>query len=115
MVAPQVANVPWRVRLEEGVCPRLAPHLGYVSLEEWELQFADVFDQINAYAAGSPINVVNPDVLETHHHHPSAELSLPRRPSTPVSWALTQGSDASNHHPDGPSRSYTRRSVVSSS
>ena len=27
--------------------------------------FADVFNQINAYAAGSPINVVNPDVL-TH-------------------------------------------------
>ena len=36
------------------------PHIGYVSREEWELQFADVFDQINAYAAGSPINVVNP-------------------------------------------------------
>ena len=39
------------------------PHIGYVSREEWEVQFADVFDQINAYAAGSPINVVNPDVL----------------------------------------------------
>ena len=31
--------------------------------DEWELQFADVFDQINAYAAGAPINVVNPGVL----------------------------------------------------
>jgi D-3-phosphoglycerate dehydrogenase / 2-oxoglutarate reductase len=39
------------------------PHLGYVTLDEWELQFADVFDQINAYAAGAPINVVNPQVL----------------------------------------------------
>jgi len=39
------------------------PHLGYVTVEEWELQFADVFDQINAYAAGAPANVVNPDVL----------------------------------------------------
>jgi D-3-phosphoglycerate dehydrogenase / 2-oxoglutarate reductase len=39
------------------------PHIGYVSREEWEVQFADIFDQINAYAAGSPINVVNPDVL----------------------------------------------------
>jgi D-3-phosphoglycerate dehydrogenase / 2-oxoglutarate reductase len=39
------------------------PHIGYVSRDEWELQFADVFDQINAYAAGSPINVVNPEVL----------------------------------------------------
>ena len=36
------------------------PHIGYVTHEEWELQFADVFDQINAFAAGSPINVVNP-------------------------------------------------------
>jgi len=35
------------------------PHIGYVTHEEWELQFADVFDQINAFAAGSPINVVN--------------------------------------------------------
>jgi D-3-phosphoglycerate dehydrogenase len=39
------------------------PHIGYVSREEWELQFSDVFDQINAFAAGSPRNVVNPEVL----------------------------------------------------
>ena len=39
------------------------PHLGYVTHEEWELQFSDIFDQINAFAAGHPINVVNPDVL----------------------------------------------------
>jgi D-3-phosphoglycerate dehydrogenase len=38
------------------------PHIGYVTREEWELQFADVFDQINAFAAGAPINVVNPGV-----------------------------------------------------
>jgi D-3-phosphoglycerate dehydrogenase / 2-oxoglutarate reductase len=38
------------------------PHIGYVTREEWELQFADVFDQINAFAAGAPINVVNPSV-----------------------------------------------------
>jgi D-3-phosphoglycerate dehydrogenase len=36
------------------------PHIGYVTHEEWELQFADVFDQIVAFAAGAPINVVNP-------------------------------------------------------
>lgn len=35
------------------------PHIGYVTNEEWDLQFADVFDQINAFAAGEPINVVN--------------------------------------------------------
>jgi D-3-phosphoglycerate dehydrogenase len=40
------------------------PHIGYVTRDEWELQFSDVFDQINAYAAGTPINVVNPEVLE---------------------------------------------------
>jgi D-3-phosphoglycerate dehydrogenase len=39
------------------------PHIGYVSREEYEVQFADIFDQITAYAAGHPINVVNPDVL----------------------------------------------------
>jgi D-3-phosphoglycerate dehydrogenase len=39
------------------------PHIGYVTRDEWELQFADVFDQINAFAAGAPINVVNPEVL----------------------------------------------------
>jgi len=39
------------------------PHIGYVSREEYELQFADIFDQIVAYAAGTPLNVVNPEVL----------------------------------------------------
>ncbi len=40
------------------------PHLGYVTREEFELQFSDIFDQILAYAAGKPIHVVNPDVLK---------------------------------------------------
>jgi D-3-phosphoglycerate dehydrogenase len=39
------------------------PHLGYVSRDEYEIQFTDIFAQINAYAAGAPINVVNPQVL----------------------------------------------------
>jgi D-3-phosphoglycerate dehydrogenase len=39
------------------------PHLGYVSRDEYEVQFTDIFDQITAYAAGTPTNVVNPDVL----------------------------------------------------
>jgi len=39
------------------------PHIGYVTREEYEVQFAEIFDQINAYAAGTPINVVNPDAL----------------------------------------------------
>ena len=39
------------------------PHIGYVTREEYELQFTDIFDQIVAYAAGQPINVVNPGAL----------------------------------------------------
>jgi len=39
------------------------PHIGYVGRDEFELQFNDIFDQITAYAAGKPINVVNPGVL----------------------------------------------------
>lgn len=41
------------------------PHIGYVSRDEYEIQFSDIFDQIVAYAAGTPINVVNPKVLES--------------------------------------------------
>jgi D-3-phosphoglycerate dehydrogenase len=40
------------------------PHIGYVSREEYEIQFADIFEQIVSFAAGKPINVVNPDVLQ---------------------------------------------------
>jgi len=39
------------------------PHIGYVTRDEYELQFSDIFDQIVAYATGKPINVVNPAVL----------------------------------------------------
>jgi D-3-phosphoglycerate dehydrogenase len=39
------------------------PHIGYVTRDEYEIQFADIFDQITAYASGQPINVVNPEAL----------------------------------------------------
>jgi D-3-phosphoglycerate dehydrogenase / 2-oxoglutarate reductase len=39
------------------------PHIGYVTREEYETQFTDIFEQILAFAAGKPINVVNPAVL----------------------------------------------------
>jgi D-3-phosphoglycerate dehydrogenase / 2-oxoglutarate reductase len=39
------------------------PHIGYVTRDEWELQFADVFEQIVAFDNGRPINVVNPESL----------------------------------------------------
>ena len=49
------------LHMDKVVC---TPHLGYVSREEYEVQFSDIFDQIIAYAAGAPINVVNPQVLK---------------------------------------------------
>jgi D-3-phosphoglycerate dehydrogenase len=48
--------------MENVVC---TPHIGYVTRGEYEIQFSDVFDQISAYAAGAPIHVVNPRVLES--------------------------------------------------
>ena len=51
------------LRMDNVVC---TPHIGYVSRDEWEIQFSDIFDQINTFAAGSPTNVVNPDVLDHH-------------------------------------------------
>jgi D-3-phosphoglycerate dehydrogenase len=46
--------------MDNAVC---TPHLGYVTREEYEIQFSDVFDQVVAFAAGLPINVVNPGAL----------------------------------------------------
>ena len=48
------------LRLPNAVC---TPHIGYVTVDEWEVQFAEIYDQILAYAGGTPINVVNPAVL----------------------------------------------------
>jgi D-3-phosphoglycerate dehydrogenase len=42
----------------------VTPHIGYVTREEWDLQFVDVFDQITAFANGRPINMVNPEAFE---------------------------------------------------
>ncbi len=39
------------------------PHIGYVTRDEYDLQFADIFDQIVAWAAGAPINVINTEEL----------------------------------------------------
>lgn len=47
--------------MDDVVC---TPHLGYVTREEYELQFADIFEQIVAFAAGAPINMVNPEALK---------------------------------------------------
>lgn len=58
------------LQMDNVVC---TPHIGYVTHEEFELQFADIFDQVNAFAAGRPINVVNPQVL----------AGLPPNPANP--------------------------------
>ncbi|MCC6535585.1 MAG: D-2-hydroxyacid dehydrogenase family protein [Burkholderiales bacterium] len=39
------------------------PHLGYVTRDEYELQFHDIFEQIQAYVAGAPIHMINPEAL----------------------------------------------------
>ena len=49
------------LQMQNVVC---TPHIGYVTREEYELQFSEIFDQITAYGAGHPINVVNPAVLD---------------------------------------------------
>lgn len=38
------------------------PHIGYVTEDEFDLQFSDNFDQVNAYSSGEPINMINPQV-----------------------------------------------------
>ncbi|WP_376873612.1 D-2-hydroxyacid dehydrogenase family protein [Albirhodobacter sp. R86504] len=34
------------------------PHIGFVTQDEFNLQFGEIYDQINAFAAGSPVNLV---------------------------------------------------------
>ena len=52
--------------LENVVC---TPHIGYVTRDEYEIQFADIFDQIVAFSDGMPINVVNPEVLDASNRN----------------------------------------------
>jgi D-3-phosphoglycerate dehydrogenase / 2-oxoglutarate reductase len=42
------------------------PHIGFVTEDEFDLQFADIYDQINAYADGAPIHMINPQVWSAH-------------------------------------------------
>jgi D-3-phosphoglycerate dehydrogenase len=48
------------LHMDNVVC---TPHLGYVERDGYESQFSSTFDQVLAFAAGKPINVVNPDAL----------------------------------------------------
>ncbi|MBO9449942.1 D-2-hydroxyacid dehydrogenase family protein [Tropicibacter sp. R16_0] len=38
------------------------PHIGFVTEDEFDLQFADIYEQVNAFARGAPIHVINPEV-----------------------------------------------------
>jgi len=38
------------------------PHIGFVTEDEFNLQFTDIFEQVNAFAAGAPIHIINPEV-----------------------------------------------------
>ena len=40
------------------------PHIGFVTEDELDLQFTDIYDQINAFASGQPKNVINTELLE---------------------------------------------------
>jgi D-3-phosphoglycerate dehydrogenase len=48
------------LHMDNVVC---TPHLGYVERGGYERIFNAVFDQILAFAAGKPINVINPEAL----------------------------------------------------
>lgn len=48
------------LRMPNVVC---TPHIGYVTEDEYDIQFSDIFDQVVSYAAGHPIHVVNPQAL----------------------------------------------------
>jgi len=39
------------------------PHIGYVTEDEFDLQFSDIFDQVNSFEKGAPIDVINPEVV----------------------------------------------------
>ena len=50
------------ISMDNALC---TPHIGFVTREEYDIQFVDIFDQINDYASGSPTSVVNPEVLQS--------------------------------------------------
>jgi D-3-phosphoglycerate dehydrogenase len=46
--------------MDSAIC---VPHLGYVERDSLEQMYDTIFDQVLAYAAGKPINVLNPEAL----------------------------------------------------
>lgn len=41
------------------------PHIGFVTEDELDMQFSDIYAQINAYDDGAPINMINPEVWQS--------------------------------------------------
>jgi D-3-phosphoglycerate dehydrogenase len=50
-------------KLENALC---TPHIGYVTRESYEHYFGQAFAQVDAFAAGHPIGVVNPEALRAN-------------------------------------------------
>ncbi len=50
----------------------IAPHLGYVTEEGYRAFYQGAIEDIRAYAAGEPVRVINPEVLEAAHLRPRA-------------------------------------------
>lgn len=48
------------LKMDNVVC---TPHIGYVERDGYESAFNVIFDQVLGYAAGKPLNVINPDAL----------------------------------------------------
>jgi D-3-phosphoglycerate dehydrogenase len=48
------------LKMDNVVC---TPHLGYVDRDGYQAMFTAIFDQVLAFAAGKPINVVNPGAI----------------------------------------------------
>ena len=49
------------LKMDNALC---TPHLGYVTLENYESYYGMAIEHILAFAAGAPINVANPEVLK---------------------------------------------------
>lgn len=49
------------ISMDNVVC---TPHIGYVTQDEWEIHFSEIFGQILAFEAGAPVSVINPQVIK---------------------------------------------------
>jgi len=48
------------LRLDNALC---TPHSAWLEKDTYELYFGEAFDQVLAFAAGKPVNLLNPQVL----------------------------------------------------